>query len=153
MNTIGSLGRSAWLIYSALDAELAVKEAKEVALDRGDTDFVQYITANIEVLLPEAVKYPRRITDPLEAILKELAQDKPVEIFNREQRFYVTNAVPFNSNEGRSILATLNCGLRVKLPLMADGRCARNWFINRSDSGILQIEIDWDFLDMEYLDI
>lgn len=140
--------------YSALDAELAVKEAKEVALGRGDTDYVQYITADIEVLLPEACKFPRRITDPLAAIQAELAQGNPVEIFNTDHRFRVVSAEVWDPQSvNPQILVTLNCGLRIRLPRKTDGRCSRSWFINRSEKGVLQIEINWGFLDLNYLNI
>lgn len=46
--------------FCALDRDLAVAYANKVARERGDTDSVGRFTANINVLLPEAVKYPRR---------------------------------------------------------------------------------------------
>lgn len=46
--------------FSALDYDLAVQKATEVALKRGDTDSVgNFGTEKIKVLLPEAVKFPR----------------------------------------------------------------------------------------------
>ena len=139
-------------VYSALDAELAVKEAQEVARGRGDTDYVQWIKADIQVLLPEACKFPRRITDPLQAILEELENSKPVEIYNDQHRFNVVSAASWECPRvAPQILAILDCGLRVRLPRKTDGRYEWNWFVNRSDNGILQIEIDWDFLNRKYL--
>ena len=41
--------------YSALDGDKAVKEAKRIALGRGDTDYVKYIHKKIKVYMPELV--------------------------------------------------------------------------------------------------
>lgn len=41
--------------YSALDGDKAVKEAKRIALGRGDTDYVKYIKKKIKVYMPELV--------------------------------------------------------------------------------------------------
>lgn len=42
--------------YSALDGVKAVKEAKRIALGRGDTDYVKYIRKKIKVYMPELVR-------------------------------------------------------------------------------------------------
>lgn len=41
--------------FSALDGEKAVKEAKQIALGRGDTDSIKYIKRKIKVYMPELV--------------------------------------------------------------------------------------------------
>lgn len=46
--------------FSALDADLAIQEAERVARDRGDTNDLGTFRAAITVLLPEAVKLPRK---------------------------------------------------------------------------------------------
>ena len=46
--------------FCALDRDLAVAYANKVARERGDTESMGHFTANIKVLLPEAVKFPRR---------------------------------------------------------------------------------------------
>lgn len=46
--------------FSALDSELAILHANEVAKARGDTDYLGKFKADIEVLDPTAVKMPRR---------------------------------------------------------------------------------------------
>lgn len=41
--------------YSALDGDKAIKEAKRIALRRGDTDYIKYIKKQIKVYMPELV--------------------------------------------------------------------------------------------------
>lgn len=47
--------------FCALDAELAIAEANRVAAERGDTENIGTFRQRIVVLLPDAVKVPRKI--------------------------------------------------------------------------------------------
>ena len=61
--------------FCALDADLAIEYANEVARNRNDTDYIGTFHADIEVLAPEAVSLPRREVsrspEPLWTILWE----------------------------------------------------------------------------------
>lgn len=140
--------------YSALDAQMAKKDAADIAVSRGERSFVQEFTSDIEVLLPEAVKFPRRITDPLSAIRSELAHGQTVLCRNTVHTFNIVGVVPLTMPSGDSfVLVAMDFGLRMRLPLLADGRSALNWYVRRNTSGVLEVNIDWGFLDRKYLDL
>ena len=147
--------------YSALDAETAIMAAKSTALAKyGETSYLwSQDFANIEVLLPEACKFPQakktftyaQKTDL--AIRENLVTRKPVCIVHKNERFRVVAADPYEPHRSTTILVTLDCGLRMRLPFSANGDRALNWSINRADNDVLQIEITWKFMDRAHLDL
>lgn len=134
-------------VYSALDGELAVKDAKEAALSCGDTESVPFIKERIKVLLPDAVKVPRKILTPFLALEKAKAEGRKIQITDEEYTFFVEYIQGCSMTPGnKGIDVVLENGLRMRLPLREDHRNSTSWSIRELEDGTIHIRISWDFL-------